>query len=84
MESFYDILMFQRLLSKLFEPEGVTPLELQLREITNQVAREYSQTAHCAASLSSNHNTRWNSCNSAACSCCRRSCCPRSSLRRRS
>ena len=44
MESFYDILMFQRLLSKLFEPEGVTPLELQLREITRQVAREVRQT----------------------------------------
>ena len=40
MESFYDILMFQRLLSKLFEPEGVTPLELQFQEITNQVAQE--------------------------------------------
>ena len=43
MESFYDIFMFQRLLSRLFEPEGTPSIEVQLREITRQVASEYGQ-----------------------------------------
>lgn len=43
MENFYEILMFQRLLSKLFEPEATLPIEAQLHEITRQVALEYGQ-----------------------------------------
>ena len=42
MEDFYEILVFQRLLSKLFEPEATLPIEAQLQEITRQVAWEYS------------------------------------------
>lgn len=35
--------MFQRLLSKLFEPEATLPIEAQLQEITRQVAWEVRQ-----------------------------------------
>ena len=43
MEDFYDILVFNRLLSKLFEPETALPIELQLNDITRQIVWECSQ-----------------------------------------
>lgn len=43
MEDFYDILVFQRLLNKLFEPEMTLPIETQLNDVTRQVVWEYSQ-----------------------------------------
>ena len=58
MEDFYEILVFNHLLSKLFEPETTPAIELQLNEITRQVVWECSQRTRVPRSSTSHRRAR--------------------------
>ena len=58
MEDFYDILVFNRLLSKLFEPETTPAIEAQLHDVTRQVVWECSQRARVPRSSTGQRRDR--------------------------